>query len=547
MDLKLKRINIGHFKGISSFGMTLKGDSAVITAANGVGKTTVYDAFLWLLFGKDSTGRKEFELRTLDRHNQPIKGLVLAVEADIYKKVLKGQKDGYVKERDEINPRLDEILRGLEHPEDIDVENLQKERTSLQKQIQSLAEHRQELFGKETQRQAKIEAINNLKTQRIEREAELKSDTSGIQALLDEKQEIVKNCGELDAAVGSAKVKVSRKKSEIESSRHNLQKRQDSLDETRKELKKAEDAKITTVCYACGQKLPKEKLSENESGKTTKVGELAANCNELMKIVDGCRKEVEINEAKLNELVTAQKQAEQALLEAQEYKTQRFEKIDEAIETNVTTPPEQDETWQKITAEIARAEVELGASVSEQLEAIESQRVSVQAEIDKLNEKLAQADRLEKDRIRVKELERDEKVLAQKIADIEKQLSEIDNYNRAESELIEAEVNDRFEHVNFKLFKENLNKTLEPCCEALFKTNGVPYKDMSAGQQILCGIDIINVLSEHYSLSVTLFIDHAESLTYPIEATGQTIELYAKVGVSQLQVTTKAKTAKAVA
>ena len=35
---------------------------------------------------------------------------------DEYKKVLAEQKKRYVKERDEINPRIDEILKGLEHP-----------------------------------------------------------------------------------------------------------------------------------------------------------------------------------------------------------------------------------------------------------------------------------------------------------------------------------------------------------------------------------------------------------------------------------------------
>jgi hypothetical protein len=64
---------------------------------------------------------------------------------------------------------------------------------------------------------------------------------------------------------------------------------------------------------------------------------------------------------------------------------------------------------------------------------------------------------------------------------------------------------------------------------------------MSTGQKIICGVDVINVLSEHYVVSVPLFVDHAESLTLPLEAKSQTIELYAEEGVDELQVEIKAK------
>ena len=108
MNVKLNNLTITNFKGIKTFRADFDGGDAVIKGANGTGKTTVYDAFLWLLFNKDSTGRKEFELRPLDKDNQPIKGLVLAVEADItfdgvrhvlrkehHEKVVKKQLRGY--------------------------------------------------------------------------------------------------------------------------------------------------------------------------------------------------------------------------------------------------------------------------------------------------------------------------------------------------------------------------------------------------------------------------------------------------------------------
>ena len=39
-------------------------DRTVVRGANATGKTTVFDAFTWCLFGKDSTGKTDFEIKT---------------------------------------------------------------------------------------------------------------------------------------------------------------------------------------------------------------------------------------------------------------------------------------------------------------------------------------------------------------------------------------------------------------------------------------------------------------------------------------------------
>ena len=83
MDIKLISLIIGSFKGLKKFQVEFDDDSTIIKAQNGIGKTTVFDAFLWLLFNKDSTGRKDFEVRPLDKDNQPIKGLVTSVIAEL--------------------------------------------------------------------------------------------------------------------------------------------------------------------------------------------------------------------------------------------------------------------------------------------------------------------------------------------------------------------------------------------------------------------------------------------------------------------------------
>jgi DNA repair exonuclease SbcCD ATPase subunit len=62
----LKELTLVNFKGIHGLTLTFKPDATVIGGENGIGKTTVFDAFTWLLFGKDSRGRSDFNIKTLD-------------------------------------------------------------------------------------------------------------------------------------------------------------------------------------------------------------------------------------------------------------------------------------------------------------------------------------------------------------------------------------------------------------------------------------------------------------------------------------------------
>lgn len=63
--MKLTKLELLNFKGLKSFAMNINGD-VVIRGDNATGKTTVFDSVCWLLFGKDSLDRADFEIKTLD-------------------------------------------------------------------------------------------------------------------------------------------------------------------------------------------------------------------------------------------------------------------------------------------------------------------------------------------------------------------------------------------------------------------------------------------------------------------------------------------------
>jgi DNA repair exonuclease SbcCD ATPase subunit len=65
--MKVRQLTLENFRGVREFTLYADGQDVTIRGDNGVGKTTIADAFHWLLFGKDSAGRANFEIKTIDR------------------------------------------------------------------------------------------------------------------------------------------------------------------------------------------------------------------------------------------------------------------------------------------------------------------------------------------------------------------------------------------------------------------------------------------------------------------------------------------------
>jgi DNA repair exonuclease SbcCD ATPase subunit len=81
-EIKLQKLHLINFKGISSIEINFT-DLTVISGANATGKTTLMDAFTWVLFGKDSEDRKDFNIKTLDSWGKVIEKLDHEVEATL--------------------------------------------------------------------------------------------------------------------------------------------------------------------------------------------------------------------------------------------------------------------------------------------------------------------------------------------------------------------------------------------------------------------------------------------------------------------------------
>ena len=103
MQIILKSLHIENFKGIKNLDVNFSNKTS-IKGQNAAGKTTIFDAFTWLLFNKNSAGEEKFNVRPLDKDGNRIDNVEIKVvgvlDVDGKEAMLsKVQKQNWVKKR----------------------------------------------------------------------------------------------------------------------------------------------------------------------------------------------------------------------------------------------------------------------------------------------------------------------------------------------------------------------------------------------------------------------------------------------------------------
>lgn len=117
MNVRIQKMSIENFKGIKNLEIRFDGQNAVIYGDNATGKTSLFDAFLWLLFGKDSSDRSDFGVKPYDANGQEIHNLETIVEVELEIDGLKVAtlkhllKENWVKK----NGQSEQVFSGNQH------------------------------------------------------------------------------------------------------------------------------------------------------------------------------------------------------------------------------------------------------------------------------------------------------------------------------------------------------------------------------------------------------------------------------------------------
>lgn len=110
--IRVMRLVLVNFKGQKYLDVQFSPDVTYITGDNATGKTTVMDAFLWVLFGKDSQNRADFNIKTLDENGNAIHKLEHEVSAiidvdGVQTTFRRCYKENWIKKRGAVEPVMD--------------------------------------------------------------------------------------------------------------------------------------------------------------------------------------------------------------------------------------------------------------------------------------------------------------------------------------------------------------------------------------------------------------------------------------------------------
>lgn len=258
-------------------------------------------------------------------------------------------------------------------------------------------------------------------------------------------------------------------------------------------------------CHACGQPLPQDQiqaaLDRFHQGKAEKLKRINTEGKTLKAGVDARTKDILATQGKI-------KEARSRLDEV----TGQLAELEKSLESTPQIKPSHE--LKKLEQEKAGIEGMISAgkngtaireqTARENLEEIEGQ-------LSAWKQQKAEFDAAGKTRARIAELLAQEKTLNAELEQVERKLYLLDKFTTQKVKLLEDRINGMFYLARFKMFKQLVNGSVEPCCEVL--CDGVPYsRGLNTAARVNTGLDIIQVLGDHFGLRVPVWVDNAESV-----------------------------------
>ncbi|OPZ61736.1 MAG: chromosome segregation protein [Firmicutes bacterium ADurb.Bin506] len=280
------------------------------------------------------------------------------------------------------------------------------------------------------------------------------------------------------------------------------------------------------VCPTCGQDIPEEQLEQAlqkaldafNLHKAKRLEELSSEGKRMRKRVDELQAEQEERQTELD--------ASKAALSSLEEIAETAQGHIDALKTRMPDPAK-DPEYKKLMAEKANVEGAiflLRKDKAGALGEVGNELTSTELRIAEVRAGLANVEHHRRGLQRIEELKAEERQLASEYERLEQELYLAEQFVRAKVALLEDRINERFELARFKLFDVQVNGALTECCETTYQ--GVPYSaGLNNAARINVGLDIIRTLSEHYGISMPVFIDNAEAVVELLPIDAQVIRL----------------------
>lgn len=622
--IQLTNLKISNFKGVVSFNgdFTFK---TVISGANATGKTTLFDAFTWLLFGKNSEDKKDFNIKPLDGNNNPIHRVDMEVQATLFlsennipvgeestlRRVMREKwvtRRGSAEEefsghetlyfwndvplsQAEYEMKVSSILgdtvqlfKLITNPFYFNSMKWQDRRAilvnmageiptperfaKLLKDIgnKTLDEYRKELAAKKKKLKIELETIpariDEVKRSRpavqdwVAVEKEIAETEAKLKDTLDEIANSGKAWDQANAQVlaykkevnalkdtisnleyqgnklfnndyNDKKANIERVEREIERENQlNLNNKQliidlttrikgneKAMNELREEFMAISSEQFILAegqeyCPTCKQRIPEDQLSEiSEKMQSNWNANKAKRLDAIRTTGIELKEENKKLQARIDNNVTERAdRLTELMVELDTWKKMELLSVRKRLEG--------DKDYLAAKSKLAELEANPVAEVpaDRNITDLKLRQSGYMDRINNLKATLSTREQIKSSQAREAELLRQEKELAQGLADLERIEFSIQEYVKYQVDEVTERVNAMFPGVQFKMFSDQINGGISETCETL--VDGVPWQDANNAAKINSGLMIIDTLTRHFGVSAPIWVDNAESVNH---------------------------------
>jgi len=572
----LKRLSIKNFKGIKNLEINFS-PATLIVGENATGKTSIYDAWLWLLFNKDSQGQTNFEVKPVGGSGE------VEVEAEVkineklykFKKVL---RENWTKKRGESEKKL------TGHTASHFINNIPKKQKEYQETINNILPEKlfktilSPLYFNEglkwQQRRSMlfdlVEIASDLELAKKDPafaglveplgqyspEDYKKVLTSQKRRLNDELKTIPARIDELNKLILDEKLPSKEKLNQ------DIKEIQEALNKAKYEPNRGNLDKLNTQLAG---------VEEEEMRKVLEVNALRNKNEALTKYIEEARASMEERKVRVKQLqeeitylknkwkhirnakpdqevsicpVCKQKlpndMLKDALAKFNKRKVSELQSISEQGKIKKSQIEQMEKELEKLELNIMQWDKQK-LEIWEQIKKIEQERT----ELEKIKKKIE--NQIQKERVKIEKQTDDAKIqeLEKKLEDLQKQKLQLEQQEQIQknidkllkkerevaSQLAEVEEQltllEKFQLYKISLIEDTINSKFQLCKWKLFNVlingsveetcecmvDGVPYRNLNTGNKINAGLDISQTFAKHLQVEIPVWIDNAESVT----------------------------------
>lgn len=600
MKIKIKSIKLQNFKAIHSKEIVLDGKDAVISGANGSGKTSIYEAYYWCLFGKTLSANGI--VQTLDENNEVIHKIDTVVEVVLD---INGEYDVKIRralvEDWKAKNTPDEHFNGTKtqrYWNDVPVSMAEYKRKFenlvpiAQWQLLSnnfafmsykMEDRRRMLLSiagevDEVKLMAKFPAIQKAVKEHKSID-ELNKQTKNTRKNANkELTEIPTKISAQDALKVDTKTEGTNSADMVEAYFKEQADAQKKVDDIKKDFEESQARNLNAIrqrIFQCETTLhnaqrEQQKNAEEQEKRVKKLTEITQKFEEAKQQWNTINNETfdfkQSDKCPVcgQTLPEAFKRTEyaNAVEEYNKQKSQRLkEKMDEAQQLSqqktlltgsknaylTITKAKDDKAVEAAETALKEAnndlehdsklKIEDNEGYIKAMKALEEVNARKPANADDIVKLKAEQEINARVEMEKERLQKRSAELTKIIGNCDNVLNQIFNYKKVKIEAVESKVNGFFSFVTWKFFQQNItNEDLQEICTCLI--GGVDYNNLNTASKVNASVDIVNGISKAAQICVPCWVDGRESITELIPSVGQQISLKV-VDNAPLTVTTK--------